>query len=41
VRVYSCPKEVPAPEPDYTNFDREKEIRQEEEHMAKLAEVAS
>jgi hypothetical protein len=37
MRVHSCPKEVPAPEPDYTNYDREKEIRQEEEHMAKLA----
>ncbi len=37
MKIYSCPKEVPAPEPDYSNYDHTKELRAEEEHQTKLA----
>ncbi len=36
MKIYSCPKEVPPPEPDYRNYDHAKELRAEEEHEAKL-----
>ncbi len=36
MKVYTLPDEVPAPEVDYKNYDREKMLRDEDEHMAKL-----
>lgn len=35
--VYSCPKECPAPEPDYSdNYDSKKEQEREDQHREKL-----
>jgi hypothetical protein len=36
MKIYSCPKEVPAPEPDYGNYDHAKERQAEEAHQANL-----
>lgn len=36
MKVYACPKECPAPEPDYKNYDFAKEQKRQEEHTAKL-----
>lgn len=36
MKVYTCPKQVPAPKPDYANYDSAKEIAAEEQHMADL-----
>ena len=38
ITVYSLPAELPAPEPDYSNYNHANELRREEEHKAKLAE---
>jgi hypothetical protein len=38
MKVYALPNEVPAPETDYRNYNREKEVARENEHMRKLAE---
>ena len=37
MKVYSCPAELPAPQPDYSNYDCNKELAREEAHMEKLA----
>lgn len=36
MKVYAVPEAVPAPQPDYSNFDIAKEIAAEEKHMADL-----
>lgn len=36
MKVYSCPDECAAPEPDYSNYDFAKEQKLQEEHTAKL-----
>lgn len=36
MKVYSCPAECPAPEPDYANYDFAREEAREQEHMAQL-----
>ena len=36
MKIYNCPKEVPAPTPDYDNYDHAKEIAAEEKHKADL-----
>ncbi len=36
MKVYTCPKEVPAPKPDYRNYDHVKEQAAEDKHMADL-----
>ena len=36
MKVYSCPAEVPAPKPDYRNWNCEAETAREEEHSAAL-----
>lgn len=36
MKVYSPPRDVPAPEVDYANFDLERLQKDEEEHGAKL-----
>ena len=36
MKVYSCPVEVPAPEPDYSNYNREKEMAAEAAHIVAL-----
>lgn len=36
MKVYACPEECPAPEPDYKNYDFAKEQKRQEEHSAKL-----
>ncbi len=38
MKVFALPKEVPAPEPDYRNYDRDAEARKIDEHKAKLKE---
>lgn len=38
MKVYSCPPEIPAPQPDYTNYDHAKETAAEEAHSAALKE---
>lgn len=38
MKVYSCPKEVPAPQIDFRNYDAKVEEQREQEHQAKLAE---
>jgi hypothetical protein len=38
MKVYACPKEVPAPTPDYSNYDHNVEQEREREHQNKLAE---
>lgn len=36
MKVYSCPKEVPAPQPDYSHYDHKKEMAAEEKHQVAL-----
>lgn len=36
MKVYSCPAEVPAPKPDYENYDHKKEIAAEKKHQTNL-----
>jgi len=36
MKIYSCPKEVPAPEPDYSNYDHAKVDADEQRHMDAL-----
>ena len=36
MKVYSCPAELPAPQPDYRNFDHKKELAEEEAHIKAL-----
>ena len=36
MKIYSCPKEVPPPTPDYSNYDHAKVDADEEKHMADL-----
>ncbi len=36
MKIYSCPAQVPAPKPDYANYNHAKELQREEEHQAKL-----
>lgn len=36
MKVYVLPKEVPAPKPDYSNYDHAKETAAEAKHMADL-----
>jgi hypothetical protein len=36
MKIYSCPKEIPAPEPDYSHYDAEKEDKAEADHLAAL-----
>jgi hypothetical protein len=36
MKVYSCPKQVPAPEPDYRNFDMKKEQALQDKHQEDL-----
>lgn len=36
MKIYACPKECPAPTPDYSNYDHNKEIAAENKHMADL-----
>ncbi len=36
MKVYACPPDVPAPEVDYSNYDRAKVERDEEAHTAQL-----
>lgn len=36
MKVYACPEECPAPEPDYSNYDFAKEQKRQDEHQAKL-----
>lgn len=36
MKIYSCPKEVPAPQPDYSHYDAEKEDKAEADHCAAL-----
>jgi hypothetical protein len=38
MKVYSCPDAVPAPTPDFRNYDAKVEQKREEEHQVKLAE---
>lgn len=38
MKVYSLPAELPAPKPDYRNYDHDREMRREEEHKQKLKE---
>ncbi len=36
MKVYSLPKEVPAPQPDYSHYDHAKEMKAEQDHKAAL-----
>jgi len=36
MKVYTCPKEVPAPTPDYSNYDSAKVLADENLHQARL-----
>lgn len=36
MKVYSCPTECPAPEPDYSNYDTDKELAREDKHQEDL-----
>lgn len=36
MKVYRCPDEVPAPEVDYSNYDHQKVLRDEEKHQLDL-----
>ncbi len=36
MKIFTCPKEVPAPKADYENYDGCKELAKEEKHMADL-----
>lgn len=36
MKVYSCPKEVPAPEVDYRNYDHDKVLADEKSHSERL-----
>lgn len=36
MKVFACPAAVPAPEPDYSNYDFKKEQEREEAHKAAL-----
>lgn len=36
MKIYALPTEVPAPEPDYSNYDYEKEVAQEDAHLEAL-----
>ena len=38
MKVYGVPAELPAPQPDYKNYDYEAETAREEEHKAALKE---
>lgn len=38
MKVYSVPAELPAPEPDFRNYDFDRERRREQEHQEKLKE---
>ena len=37
MKVFACPSEVPFAEPDYANFDCDREEEREETHLADLA----
>ncbi len=37
MKIYSLPPQVPAPEPDYANYDSAKEMQRERDHTAVLA----
>ncbi len=37
MKVFTCPDEVPFPEPDYANYDTGRERKREEDHQEKLA----
>jgi hypothetical protein len=36
MKIFTCPKEVPAPVPDYENYDSNKQMAAEEKHEADL-----
>lgn len=36
MKIYQCPKEVPVPSPDYSNYDHAKEMAAENKHMTDL-----
>jgi hypothetical protein len=36
MKIYSCPKEVPAPQPDFSQYDHKKEMFREEQHQIQL-----
>jgi len=36
MKIYSCPKEVPAPVPNYKNYNYANELAAEEKHLADL-----
>lgn len=36
MKIYTCPVEVPAPEPDYSNYDNKKQAAAEDKHMTDL-----
>jgi hypothetical protein len=36
MKVYSCPTEVPLPEPDYRNYNHDKVIKEEAKHQEAL-----
>jgi hypothetical protein len=36
MKIFTLPKDVPAPKPDYSNYNHEKEQAAEEKHMADL-----
>jgi hypothetical protein len=38
MKVYGCPKEAPAPEIDYANYNAELVAKQESDHVSKLKE---
>ncbi len=38
MKVYTCPVECPAPQPDYSKWDKVKEQAAEDKHMADLKE---
>lgn len=38
MKIYSCPKQFPAPTPDYSNYNRAKEEKAEIDHIAQLKE---
>lgn len=37
MKIYTCPEEVPAPQPDYRNYDHKKEQAAKDKHTADLA----
>lgn len=40
MRIYTCPEEVPAPKPDYSNYDHAKTLADEAKHQADLKDWA-